>query len=233
MKKLILLTMIFVSLFGGKAYSQYGGYTIDVGFIQSVRYEVGLMSALQSELILGESPYYGWHYIEPTEFSNGFSPIVYMSVSGEAKVAKDIFSLEYRLKLGYQKMNYKFVGDMDGVPNGYTYICDGSKVYSNISVFAELLLLDNNLRISAGAGLLAKFPLGVSMFGLDTPFPDMMDFGVNPEARVIYYFGDVYVSVFGGMEIGISSPYIGLSTVTGIRSNTTYIGFGVGYHINK
>ena len=89
------------------------------------------------------------------------------------------------------------------------------------------------MRISAGAGLLAKFPLGVSMFGLDTPFPDMMDFGVNPEARVIYYFGDVYVSVFGGMEIGISSPYIGLSTVTGIRSNTTYIGFGVGYHINK
>lgn len=232
MKKLILLTMLFVSLFGGKVYSQYWN-RVNVRFIQSVRCEVGLMSPIESELVLGETPYYGWYDITPTEFSNGFSPIAYLSFSGEAKVVKDIFSIEYRLKMGYQKMNYKFVGDMDGSSDPYTYTCDGSKVYSNISAFAEFLMLDNDLRISVGAGLLAKFPLGVSLHGIDTPFPDMIDFAVNPETKIIYYFGDIYVSVFGGMEIGFTPPYIGLSNVTGIRSNNTYVGLGVGYHFNK
>ena len=95
--------MIFVSLFGGKAYSQYGGYTIDVGFIQSVRYEVGLMSALQSDLILGESPYYGWHYIEPTEFSNGFSPIAKILLKSISKVTFIFFNA---LKTHINKKKY-------------------------------------------------------------------------------------------------------------------------------
>lgn len=224
--------MLFVSLFVGKVYSQLGAYTIDVGFMQSIRYELGLMSPITSELITNEDSDFGWYSMTPTEFSTGFSPIAYFSIAGERNVSEDIFSLEYRIKMGYQKMNYKFEGIKQS-SEIYTYTCDGSKVYLSISGFAEFLMLNSNLRIGLGGGLLAKFPLGVSLQGLDTPFPDMIDFAVNPELKVIYYIGDFYMTAFAGMEIGITPPYLGMSYVTDVRANNTYVGLGVGYHINR
>lgn len=232
MRKKLLLAMLFVSLFVGKVYSQLGAYTIDVGFMQSIRYELGLMSPITSELITNEDSDFGWYSMTPTEFSTGFSPIAYFSIAGERNVSEDIFSLEYRIKMGYQKMNYKFEG-IEQSSEIYTYTCDGSKVYLSISGFAEFLMLNSNLRIGLGGGLLAKFPLGVSLQGLDTPFPDMIDFAVNPELKVIYYIGDFYMTAFAGMEIGITPPYLGMSYVTDVRANNTYVGLGVGYHINR
>lgn len=234
MRKKLLLATLFVSLFAGKVYSQLGAYTIDVGYMQSIRYELGLMSPISSELITNEESAFGWCRMTPTEFSTGFSPIAYFSIAGEVNVSEDIFSFEYRIKTGYQKMNYKFAGDIiGGSTDVYSYTCDGSKVYFSISGFAEFLMLNSNLRIGLGGGLLAKFPLGVSLQDLDSPFPDMIDFAVNPELKAIYYFGDFYVTAFAGMEIGITPPYLGMSFVTDVRANNTYVGLGVGYHINR
>lgn len=248
MRKLIL-TVAMIATFTLSAYSQYGSSDFSN---YDFKIEGGIMIpnndafSMSSDGFHGQSvDEYGLFNLTINNVMESNKPILYVGFGGDTKGRIETLARGFMFRIGYEKDEYTVVGEkatIATIPAGekynpeYRYYYNASRLHLNFSYYITLLLLDEDLQISAGAGVLPTFVLGTapkSYEGLETEFMDNFSFGFNPEIKVCYYINNFYVTASYSFVRNVTDSYFGLIEGFGLKRNYNIISLGCGYHFNK
>ena len=245
MRKLIL-TVAMIATFTLSAYSQYGGSDFSE---TNFKLEGGIMIpnsgafSLSSDGFNGQSSDKdGLFNLEVTQIMESHKPIFYLGFGGDTKTRIESLSRGFVFRVGYEKDVYTVIGTKTPfapIPDynpEYRYCYNASRLHINFSYYITLLLLNENLQISAGAGILPTFVLGTSpksYNGLETGFMDNFMLGFNPEIKVCYYIDNFYVAASYSFVRNVTDSYFGLEEGFGLRRNYNMLSLGCGYHFNR
>lgn len=243
MKK-VLLTAALLAAFSLNAYSQYHG----AGFSElPIKIEAGI-TLQHNNTFTTSSDFYAQSYdqngffdLKVDDIKNTPQPIPYIGFGADMTSRFDFIVKGIKFKVGYEHQEYTVLGKKEFFTEGYSvedYVYDYnvSRIHINLSYYVSLQLLNDNLQIGLGLGLLPVIPVGErprQYNGIETEFSDHFSFGFNPELKATLYIKDFYITASYGLVRNITDCYFGISGGSGIKQNYDFISIGVGYHFYR